>query len=731
MRSILQILKNRISSRLLCFLILAVFLSLAGCANRLPEPCVKDGRAYCVTDEWIFSENWYSCYLRGISCIQGGCWENAKDEFLRAANKREVDGRWVRTYGMHRLPEYFPNRELGIAYYHLNDLDSALKYLMISLDQCESAKAKLYINKVRKEKLLLTREDRESPQLSLDLYPRTIAATEFVLSGLARDDTFVADVLIQVNGGELKSLLELSQPKFKTFQQKVFLRTGINDILIRVVDLLGKHKEEIVRILVDQEGPMIFFAKPGEDDPSSLILVKGLVYDPSDVIKFYLNGRRVALNLMDDFSEEESGESYRAYSFQCQLSLQEWQRGILIYEAEDSLKNKTSGSMNILKEEHPAYHEQIRIAMASGILTSDSGKNSLLYQTASRRSLDPIRINISQLPEETFNEEICPQIEILAQGRIKEITINDEPILSIYGLHWSKFFNRVFKKYIEAKEEGRFLFNRMIRLKEGKNAVHIKVVDVSGKVWERSVPITKKIKKIHQLEERWRIAIPFITQNQYGDHDQNKMKRDLTYQLIEAFIDQGRFSIIELEDLPLIVDEKSLSYHLGRPFLGLSSESGIWIDTFLLGYIQEAEDSITLSASMVDLETGVILATKDVCEEIDTSELVWQEGLREHAFHICSILAAKFKAHFPICEGDVISLTGEELKTGICKDDGLKEGMKLILYTGKSDIDEDFVIIGDAKVKTVKREYSLADLLQDPGEETKKGSPINWGVITR
>jgi hypothetical protein len=150
-----------------------------------------------------------------------------------------------------------------------------------------------------------------------------------------------------------------------------------------------------------------------------------------------------------------------------------------------------------------------------------------------------------------------------------------------------------------------------------------------------------------------------------------------------------------------------------------------------LGYIQEAEDSITLSASMVDLETGEILATKDVCEVIDPSELVWQEGLREHTFQICSILAAKFKDHFPLCEGHVISLTGEELKTGICKDDGLKEGMKLLLYTGKLDHEEDFVIIGDAKVKVVRREYSLADLLQKMGEETKKGGPINWGVITR
>lgn len=125
----------------------------------------------------------------------------------------------------------------------------------------------------------------------------------------------------------------------------------------------------------------------------------------------------------------------------------------------------------------------------------------------------------------------------------------------------------------------------------------------------------------------------------HSGYYQEQKKKGLTYQLIEAFVDQSRFRVIDLENLPIIIDEKTLCHYLGSPFLGLSSDCGIWIDTFLLGYIQEAEDSLTLSASMVDLETREILATKDVCEEIDPSELVWQEGAREHTLHICSILA--------------------------------------------------------------------------------------------
>lgn len=46
--------------------------------------------------------------------MEGECWEAAKGEFERALRKRGEDGIWALTYGMHRLPEYFPNRELGI-----------------------------------------------------------------------------------------------------------------------------------------------------------------------------------------------------------------------------------------------------------------------------------------------------------------------------------------------------------------------------------------------------------------------------------------------------------------------------------------------------------------------------------------------------------------------------------------------------------------------------------------
>jgi len=709
-----------------------------GCANRIPKPCFKNGKEYCVTDEWIFSESWYSCYLRGISCTQGGCWENARDEFLRSVYKREQDGRWLRTYGMHRLPEYFPNRELGIAYYHLSDLDNALNYLGISLKYCESAKAKYYLNKVRKEKLLLTKEDKIPPQLSLDAYPHNIAVPQFSLTGQAKDDTFVADIIIQTNNEKPISLMELSRPLFYAFHQKLHLRSGINNIAVRVVDLLGNKEEQNLKIMVDQEGPMIYFNEQKGNDYSSPISIQGALYDPSGVAQFYLNGKKIKLISLEVEEGADNDLSHPAYFFLYHLSPQEKLEGILDYSAEDTLDNVTTGSVSILTgkqkpEEQQAFNIQynpVRIAMARQTATNDVPLKLPLYLPAKRRISDPVTIQIEPIPQETFQNEICLQINILARRQINEISINEKPILSIYGLHWLKLFNRIKKKFLDKKGEGRFLFQRIMKLKEGENIIHLQVADVTGTRWEKIIRIRKKTKKIHKLDERWRTAIPFISYSQsVGNLDEKK--ENMTYQLIEAFVEQERFKVIDLENLPIIINEKNLCHYLGRPFLGHSSDLRLWIDTFLLGYIQEADDSLTLSASLVDLETGEILATKDVCEEIDSSQLAWQEGLREHASHICSILAAKFKAHFPLCEGNIISLSREELKTGICRNDGLKKGMKLLLYNRKVNKDEDYFLLGEAKVERVKEEYSLAKPLQYLIETNIDEVKTNWGVITR
>jgi len=712
--------------------LLGLFLYLVGCANRLPPLCIKDGKEYCITDEWIFSEEWYSCYIRGISCTQGGCWGNALDEFLRAAQIRGADTRWVRTYGMHRLPEYFPNREVGIAYYHLGEIDSALVYLTLSLKQCESAKTKFYLNKARREKLILTQKDIAPPRLFLDPYREIVVDPAFILTGTATDDNFVADCLFQVNKGRLQSTIELSHPLSYTFKNRIQLSPGINSITIKVVDLLGKEAEKQISVLLDQEGPLIYFAASESGYLDSPLYIKGLLYDPSGVTQFFLNNKKIELLKEVTRPVSDTILSESVYFFHYPLSVKEQAEGIVHYYAEDSLGNITSGSMSFSNTDEQASEKipkPVRMVMVAQKQTTDNA-DLQPYLVAENGGPDFMKITISNVPERTFEELICPRIEVLSKQWMRQITINGEPVLSIYGLQWNELLEQAIRRFFDYRGEQRLLFNRVITLKEGENSITIKIIDISGREWEKSIQVKRDIKRVHQLEERWRMAIPLLYSIKAGDNG-GQNNKDITYQLTEAFVNQKRFKVIDLESLPIIIDERSLGYYLGRPRLGLSSESTIWIDIFLLGYLQLSHDSLTLSASLIDLETGEILATKDVCEEIGTSGLAWHEGLREHTLQTCSVLAAKFKEHFPLCDGNIISLMGEAVKTDICRKDGLKEGMKLLLFTGDLDRDEEVKLFGDAKVKEVKREYSMAELLEDLHGEGVFEQLEEWGVITR
>jgi hypothetical protein len=749
-------LKHRFPNILITFFLIAGI----GCANRKFEPIVIDGQQYCVTDEKTFSEEWYSCYLRGISCArcrEEECLEKARNELFLAIARGKDDSRWVRTYGTHRLPEYFPNRELGVVYYYHykltgnpSDLDKAIGFLTTSLNQCPSAKAKYYLNKVRKGKLLLTGEDTERPQLEIDPFPQMTNNPYFVISGLVRDDTYVGYIYITLNHEEPLSLLELSQEFFCSFRQEIVLQPGINHLSIKAVDLMGREEEKKIDILLDQEGPMICFAQSQKESFSSPHEIKGVLYDPSEVIRFSINEHEVELIKVSLPEETQKLISSSAYTFHYLPTLQKQKEGMFHYRAIDALGNSTSGVSPILIDDHKmdeqmaSNHQRkpfcIAMDLDSRNITSDYLFPLLGYQEDSQRnSFKPITINITQAPQETFEDEICPHINILAHHQIREIWINEKPVLFLYGLNLSKIFLSLIKKYLYGENLGRLSIPRIMKLKKGENTITVKVVDDNGMVWEKSIQVIKKIRQIYAPNERWRITIHIEGYNQDNNMYVEK-KKSITQKLIKAFLSQERFWIVDFENLEKVIREQNLSHFIDIPYLGIrnhheiQNHPEIMIDAFLLVYIQENQDSMNILGSLVDFETGVILSSQEVFEEINPqtfSDPIWAEGVKMHTYQICCVLTAKFKNYFPICEGSVISLIREEMKTTISENDGLKEKMKLIIYEDHNQR-EDFTIITEAKVREVLEDYSLAKLLEELENSKNDIEKItHWKVITR
>ena len=72
------------------------------------------------------ADPWYEHYAKAEQAIEDKDWEAAVHEINEALAKKGDSGARVRSYGM-KVTAYFPYLQLGIAYYHLGQLDAALQ----------------------------------------------------------------------------------------------------------------------------------------------------------------------------------------------------------------------------------------------------------------------------------------------------------------------------------------------------------------------------------------------------------------------------------------------------------------------------------------------------------------------------------------------------------------------------------------------------------------------------
>jgi tetratricopeptide (TPR) repeat protein len=72
------------------------------------------------------ADYWYEHYARAETALDNGNWNTAIEELQQALERKGDSGARVRSYGMY-VVAYFPYLKLGIAYYHLGQLEAALQ----------------------------------------------------------------------------------------------------------------------------------------------------------------------------------------------------------------------------------------------------------------------------------------------------------------------------------------------------------------------------------------------------------------------------------------------------------------------------------------------------------------------------------------------------------------------------------------------------------------------------
>ncbi|MCH8205147.1 MAG: hypothetical protein IID09_08275, partial [Candidatus Hydrogenedentes bacterium] len=242
------------------FAVAALALIVASCATdgADKDKYVRDGNRYGVTED-RFRGRWWNYYERGRSFQDGRFLEEAERDLRTALKSRSRDQLWARTYGLHLVREYFPNRELGITLYYQSRPEEAIVYLEASLEQRFSARAAYFLDEARASWVAATNADRSAPTLEI-IAPASFESLydmETELVAVARDDTFVRAVSI---GGQAYPI-RVSRSEIQ-IAQTIRLRAGANRIPITVTDIAGREYTVELELTTDLDGPAVSFDEP-------------------------------------------------------------------------------------------------------------------------------------------------------------------------------------------------------------------------------------------------------------------------------------------------------------------------------------------------------------------------------------------------------------------------------------------------------------------------------------
>jgi len=585
--------------------------------------------------------------------------------------------------------DYFPHRDLGAAYYHTGDYESALRELELSLSSVDTGKTKFYLNKVRKALLEASGADTAPPAISITSLAAGEVTNSFKmkLEGEVTDDSYAETIVI--NDDPL--FVELADKKI-AFSKEIKLKKGINRIKIQTSDLLGKVTEKEIEVFGDFEGPLVNVSNfvDGQEVGENKVVLTGALADATGITTFKINDQILAYN------------KEREVEFTFALNLDEGTNKVA-FAATDITGNTTRGEMNLvyvptLAQEKltPVYarkrREPIRLALrGSGIL--DTGQHRLFAAAVPTQTEQHFRLNLKDLADTqtVYFDTMYVDGSITGISEIKTVTINGSPLFIIPGRT--------------------IYFNQLIELDEGENRLTIEVEDAEGNKASKAVTIVREVPKIHQIGSRLSMAIlPFETKGEL-----TSASTIIYDNLVNAFFNQGRFNVVargaELEavlrELNLSATElvdKSKAVKVGK----LAAAEGI-----LMGSIRETKDAIEIYARFINTETSTILEVKDV---------YGQDKSLPQLQYLTNGLALKFKHSFPLIEGMVVKTKGNDIYADFGSMKRIKKEMRFIVFregeeivhpvTGKvlgSDSEE----LGIATVVQVFEDMSLGKLLAD------------------
>jgi hypothetical protein len=668
-------------------LALLLVLVITGCAVEHGTVYVKDGQQYGVVSSKTWRDRWWNYYERGGSYAAGEFWEDAISDFRAAITQRQDDQRRARTYGLHFI-DYFPHRELGIVYYRLERHPDAIRELETSLESADNAKAKFYLNKARKSLLQQRGGDTAAPRILLATPANELLTNRFTVdvAGHAEDDTYVSS--ININGRA--QFVELAEPRM-LFRQAIALHDGANTVDIVAADLLGHSAHERLTVHLDRQGPLLGLDRLEMvgSPPLQRVHVDGFLEDRSGIRRFVLVGRPVPL------------QPGTAWEFRQEIQLPVGMTS-LPFEVEDAAGNITRGEILLT----PGAAGPIR----------EGGLQALPRWTAVHPDtvvIDlPASYTVAAQPTPAPDQQ-APVIKL--QGLVEQQTVYDDTIyiegqvtdaslITAFAINGESLWRRPTRQVF---------FGQKFALQEGDNTFLLEARDEAGNTVQHNIVVRRDIHPVKRVGARLRVSLlPFAKQG-----SASVLSESVYDNLFNVVVNQGRFDMVERQQLDTILQELKLSQtSLVDPATAAKTGKIMAAEGMLLGTVTETPQALEVFVRFVDVESSVVLAAVDVYGEDLTLP-----GMRR----LMDGMAWKLQRHFPLVEGLVLDKEGEVLLTDLSEKQGVKRNMKLIVYrdgealqhprSGKIFQKPD-TILGEARIIAVSPDLSKATLL--PSKQT-------------
>jgi TolB-like protein len=636
--------------------LLGLVSGIVGCVKEdIAAVHEKGGKRYGVT-RGLFQGRWYHYYERGLSFAEGKFWQEAERDYRSAIRQRDGDQLRARTYGVHFI-EYFPHRELGVALFHQKRYQEAIEELNISLNAEVSAKAEFYLDRARKAKILALAADKKNPQImvSSPAQDHYTNAQRVRISGRVRDDTFVK--AIQVNGEDVR--IDLSSPEVR-LDLDVALQIGKNTVTVAATDIVGNTSQLQVTVHVDRMGPVISL------DPSALrdtatsgkILVRGIVYDDTNLAKLVVNDHRISMPRAKEFELEQY------------VVLAAAQEEIVV-EASDELGNQTMAKISVDKKSSMVPSVLLAAASIPYLAENQSKPGKSKEVTLPRDNIKPlIEINDWETNQSVYLDEAYLAGHAQDNEWVDSLMLNEQHILRRPG-------KSVF-------------FNSLVTLNIGPNLFQFEAWDHSGNQTALKINIERKIQEVRDIGARMDLVIvPFLRKG--SSYRYGAVVEEM---LLSALERSNRFRITSALGLdPQELEDPEAAARIGRRMKA---------NYVLTGTLIESQDSLDIYANVIETSSSLIMSREDVYgEQID----------RRVIRNLCRGLAIKLKDDFPVVEGKVSEVQGKRIRLDFSGEHRLIKGMRCILFREELRLDEQSkkildrreIRLGSALITTVKK----------------------------